>query len=485
MVENNENDIPEDEPSFAELLEAYEGRSEDALQVGDKVAVRVIAIGKEAVFVDTGTKIDGSVERAELLDDEGNLTCDLGDTLDLFVVAREEGEIRLSKALSGFGGLQMLQEAHDSQIPVEGKVQATCKGGFDVRLLQHRAFCPISQIDIRYVENPEDYVGQTHSFLVTQFENRGRNIVVSRRRLLEKEREASRQAFMADLKADALCEGRVVRVLPFGAFVELAPGVEGLVHVSELSWSRVTEAGDVVREGDRLTVKVLEIKAGESGQAPRIALSLKQVGANPWEADIDRFKAGDVVPAKITRCAPFGAFAEVAPGIEGLIHISEFSFIQRVRKAEDIVSPGETVSVMIKSVDREHRKLALSLRDVGGDPWQRLPEKYRQGQAVEGTVEKKAPFGLFIAIEPGVTGLLPKARWGDAADPGRLENAKPGDRFSVVIESIDLEQRRLSLGPGERADGGGDWQSFAKAGESSMGSLADKLQAALKAKKNQ
>ena len=335
------------------------------------------------------------------------------------------------------------------------------------------------------METPEDYVGQTLSFLVTQFEARGRNIVVSRRRLLEKEREAAREAFMAELKPDSLHEGRVVRVVPFGAFVELVPGVEGLVHVSELSWSRVENAGDVVREGDHLTVKLLEVKAGEANQAPKLSLSLKQAGDNPWETVIERFKAGDVVPAKITRCAPFGAFAEVVPGIEGLIHISELSFVQRVRKPEDLVTPGETVSVMIKSVDREHRKLSLSLRDVGGDPWQTLSTKYRAGQIVEGTVEKKAPFGLFVAIEPGVTGLLPKARWHDALEPGRLENAKPGDRLAVAIESIDLEQRRISLGPSERADGGGNWQSFAPAEEKSMGSLADKLQAALNAKKDQ
>jgi small subunit ribosomal protein S1 len=307
--------------------------------------------------------------------------------------------------------------------------------------------------------------------------------VISRRRLLEKEREAVREAFMAELKPDTLHEGRVVRLVSFGAFVELAPGVEGLVHVSELSWSRVENPGDVVREGDRLTVKVLEIKPGEANQTPKIALSLKQVGADPWESDIARFKAGDVVPAKITRCAPFGAFAEITPGIEGLIHISELSFVKRVRKPEDIVTPGETVSVMIKSVDRAQRKVSLSLRDVGGDPWQTLSDKYRRGQVVEGTVEKKAPFGLFVAIEPGVTGLLPKARWNDAAEPGRLEKAKPGDSIAVTVDTIDLEQRRIGLGPAERADGGGNWQSFAPAGGQSMGSLADKLQAALKAKK--
>jgi len=484
MADETNNDVPGDEPSFAELLEAYGGRSEDALQVGDKVSVRVIALGKDAVFVDTGTKIDGSVDRTELLDKDGNLTCAVGDTLNLYVVAREEGEIRLSRALSGDGGLQMLQEAHESQIPVEGKVQATCKGGFDVRLMQKRAFCPISQIDIRYVEKPEDYVGQTFSFVVTQFESRGRNIVVSRRRLLEKERAANREAFMAELTPESLYEGRVVRVVPFGAFVELVPGVEGLVHVSELSWSRVEKADDLVREGDRLTVKVLDIKPGEGGKPPKISLSHKQAGDDPWKSTIQGFQAGQVVPAKITRCAPFGAFAELAPGIEGLIHISELSFTQRVRKPEDLVTPGETVSVMIKSVDREQRKLSLSLRDVAGDPWQTLSEKYRLGQLVEGTVEKKAPFGLFISIAPGITGLLPKARWSDAVDPGRLENARPGESFPVVIESIDIDQRRIGLGPGERADGGGDWQTYAPAGENAMGALADKLQAALKAKKD-
>lgn len=483
MADENDNDIPEDEPSFAELLESYDGHSEDALQVGDKVAVRVIAIGKDTVFVDTGTKIDGSVEREELVDAEGHPTCEIGDTLELFVVAREEGEIRLSRALSGIGGLQMLQEAHDNQIPVEGKVQAVCKGGFDVRVLQQRAFCPISQIDIRYVETPEDYVGQPFEFLVTQFEARGRNIVVSRRRLLEKEREASRKAFLAGLEAGAVHEGRVVRVVPFGAFVELAPGVEGLVHVSELSWSRVAEPGDVVHEGDPLTVKVLDIKPGEKGQGAKIALSHKQAGDDPWETAIDRFQAGAVVAAKITRCAPFGAFAELTPGIEGLIHISEMSFTQRVRKPEDLVAPGETVSVMVKSVDREHRKISLSLRDVAGDPWDTLADRCRPGQVIEGTVEKKAPFGLFVSLEPGITGLLPKARWSDALEPGRLESAKPGERLSVVVESIDIDQRRIGLGPGERADGGGDWPSFAPSQAGGMGSLADKLQAALNAKK--
>ncbi|MGD8243252.1 MAG: S1 RNA-binding domain-containing protein, partial [Desulfobacterales bacterium] len=167
---------PEEEMSFADMLDAYDGGRAENLQVGDKVTVKVISIGKDAVFVDTGTKIDGTVAHTELTGEDGDLTCAVGDHLDLYVVAMSESEIHLSRALAGAGGLDMLREAHHNQMPVEGKVRATCKGGFEIRMLQRRAFCPVSQMDVQYVENPEDYVGQEHLFLITQFEDRGRNI---------------------------------------------------------------------------------------------------------------------------------------------------------------------------------------------------------------------------------------------------------------------------------------------------------------------
>ncbi len=477
-----ENNPPEEEMSFADMLAAYDEGRADTLQVGHKVNVKIIAIGKEAVFVDTGTKIDGTVDRAELVDEDGALTVAEGDRLDLYVVDMNESEIHLSKALAGAGGLDLLREAHQNQMPVEGKVQATCKGGFEVRMVQRRAFCPVSQMDVQYIENPEEYVGQEHLFVITQFEARGRNIVVSRRRLLEKEQAEAQQAFLDANAPGALCEGRVTRLAPFGAFVEVAPGLEGLVHISELSWSRVENPGDVVREGQTVTVKILAIEEGDKPGRKKIGLSVKQAQGDPWLTEIERFKSEMVVPARITRCMPFGAFAELTPGIEGLIHISALSFTRRVHKPEDVVTPGESVRVMIKSIDRENRKIALSLKDVAGDPWQTVTETFKVGQVVEGVVEKRAGFGLLVTLAPGITGLLPQARIGEAATPGQIEKLKPGDKLAVAIDKIDAGQRRISLGPGDRADDG-DWERFSpEAGGAPMGDLAAKLQAALDAR---
>ncbi len=483
MAAEDEHNPSEEEMSFADMLAAYdEGRS-DTLQIGEKVTVKVIAIGKDAVFVDTGTKVDGTVDRAELTDDNGTLIVSAGDRLDLYVVDMSESEIQLSKALAGAGGLDLLREAHQNQIPVEGKVQATCKGGFEVRVVQRRAFCPVSQMDVQYVENPEDYVGQAHLFLITRFEDGGRNIVVSRRRLLEMEQAEAQKAFLEATAPGALCDGRVTRLAPFGAFIELAPGLEGLAHISELAWSRVEDPRDAVSEGQTVTVKILSIEEGDKPGRKKISLSLKQAQGDPWQTVIERFKPDTVVSARITRCLPFGAFAELTPGIEGLIHISALSFTQRVRQPEDVVSPGESVRVLIKSIDRENRKIALSLKDVAGDPWQSVTDNYKVGQIVEGVVEKRAGFGLLVTLAPGITGLLPQARFGEAEKPGRLERTKPGEKLAVSVDKIDTAQRRISLGPGDRAEDK-NWEQFSPAaGDAPMGDLAAKLQAALAAKK--
>ncbi len=424
MSTEDEQNPPEEEMSFADMLAAYDDGRSNTLQVGDKVLAKIIAIGKDAVFVDTGTKIDGTVDRAELTDEDGNVSAVVGDRLDLYVVAMSESEIHLSKALAGAGGLDLLREAHQSQMPVEGKVQATCKGGFEVRMVQRRAFCPVSQMDVQYIEDPENYVGQEHLFLITQFEERGRNIVVSRRRLLEKEQAEAQKAFLAATAPGAICEGRVTRLAPFGAFVELVPGLEGLVHVSELAWSRVDNPGDVVAEGETVRVKILAIEDGDKPGRKKISLSVKQVQGDPWQTEIERFQPETVVPARIMRCMPFGAFAELTPGIEGLIHISALSFTQRVRKPEDIVAPGESVRVMIKSIDRENRRISLSLKDVAGDPWQTVTEDFKLGQIVEGMVEKRAGFGLLVTLAPGITGLLPQSRFGEAGQPGRYRSCQ-------------------------------------------------------------
>lgn len=490
MNEEIGEEIPEEtedtesaEESFADLFEAYDKNVSDDIRVGDKISGEIISIGRDAVFVDTGTRIDGVVEKAELLNDEGELDCKVGDVLELYAVSVKGGEIRLSRAVTGGGGLEVLQEAYEESIPVEGKVKSLNKGGFDVLLGNRRAFCPISQMDIHYVEKPEDYVGEAFEFFITDFEESGRNIVLSRRKLLEKAVEKARKSFFEDLVVGSELTGRVTKLMPFGAFVELTPGVEGMVHISELGWSRVEKPSDVLQVGDTVKVKVLGVAPDEKSHQMKISLSIKQTADDPWLSVTDRFKESDVVEGKVSRCAPFGAFVEIEPGIEGLVHISEMSYRKRVLKAEDVVSPGDLIQVLIKEIDSSRQRISLSMREVEGDPWAGIARKYRTGQAVEGTVEKHENFGIFVSLEPGISALLPKSRIRESASPGRIEKARPGDTIPVVIENVNVEERKISVGPGDAQDEG-EWRRFVpgKDKNEGMGSLGEKLKQALAAK---
>lgn len=476
--ENNEDQ----ELSFAAMLEAYSPGADADMGVGDKISGRIVSIGRDAVFVDTGSKIDGVVDKAELLDKSGELSVSEGDTIELYVVALSDEEIRLSKALSGIGGLNMLKEAYHKAAPVEGKISETCKGGVRVEILQRKAFCPVSQIDINFVEDPADFVGETFNFLITTFEENGRNIVVSRRALLAREQEKARKEFYQTLSVGATLDGKVTRIMPYGAFVELASGVEGLVHVSEMSWSRAARPESLAKVGDSALVKVIGMEPDRQPGLLKISLSMKQLTADPWNNAGDLFHQGDKVQGTVTRCANFGAFVEVAPGIEGLIHISEMSYTKRVLKPEEVVSAGETVAVMIKEVDLEKRRLSLSLRDAEGDPWVDITKKYKIGQALEGKLEKKEKFGFFINLEPGITGLLPKSNLNRASKPADLEKLKEGDGIPIIIEALNPGERKITLTPADSADEQ-NWQSFSDASANSLGALGEKLQLALDKKK--
>lgn len=485
MNEENTPELPpeEEEESFADLFESYSQDLNTDVRVGDKVRAEIISIGKDAVFMDIGAKIDGVAEKQELVDESGSLPFEVGDVLELFVVSRNEAEIHLSRALSGIGGEHMLQEAYDSRMPVEGKVTATCKGGVSVEIFKRRAFCPISQIDLSYVENPEEHVDQSYQFLITRLEGGGKNIVVSRRRLLAKEQEKSKKAFFETLAVDQFLDGRVTRVMPYGAFVELSPGVEGMVHVSELSWSRVETPQEVVAEGDPLRVKVLGIEDGAKPGQKKISLSVKQVEGNPWETELDRFSVGQRVRGKVTRCAAFGAFVEIAAGIEGLVHISELSYTRRVTKPEEVVQPGEAVAVLIKEIDPDRRRISLSLREAEGDPWVEAVEKFQVGLTVPGTVEKKERFGIFVNLAPGVTGLFPKSKIGQSADPSSIERLREGDAITVTVAEIDPGGRRITLAAGDAAVGE-NWKQYSgKDASGGMSALGEQLQKALTGKK--
>lgn len=465
---------------FEESLKADKAKR---YSVGDKVQAEILVLGKEQVFVAIGPGKDGVVERRDLKNAEGNTPYKVGDKLDLYVTQVKGGEIRLSPNPTAKNLAEDLEDAFDMELPVEGKVVEAVNGGFRVQLKGKLAFCPISQIDTKRVDQPELYIGQRYEFRITKFEEGGRNIVVSRRKLLEAERELNIGAFTEERKSGDVVSGRVSRLEKFGAFIEIAPGVDGLAHISELSWSRVNDPSEVLKVGQDVVVKILKMETVEGKL--RISLSLKQAGAEPWDNFPANIKPGQVVEGRATRCLKFGAFVELVPGIEGLIPLSEMSYTKRVTRSDELVKEGETVSVMVKEIDPVNRRIALSLKDAGTDPWSLVAHKFPVGTVVKGKVERREPYGLFIKLDEGVTGLLPKSKALESPD-FPFEKLRIGDEVTVQVGELRTAERRISLQPPGDASAD-DWKGYvAQGGAASagagFGTLADKLKAAMEKK---
>lgn len=472
---------------FAAMLAAHETTGH-RLQTGQKVTGTVIAVTGDSVFVDVGIKVDGIMERKDILDAEGKETAGPGDTVEAWVVGVSSQEIRLSRSMSG-SGVAALEDARDTAIPVDGRIVGTCKGGYTVEVMGKTAFCPGSQIGLAAAEEADTLVGRTLQFLVIRVENRGRNIVVSRRALLDRERQAQLEALLEKLTVGATVEGKISRFAAFGAFMELDTAVEGMIHLSELSWSRVSAPDEAVSLGDTVRAKVLSISKNDKGQV-RISLSRKQAEGDPWQDVAQKIEAGTVVQGKVVRLAPFGVFIEILPGIEGLAHISELSWTKRVTKPEEIVQAGDTVAVKIKDINTESRRISLSLREAEGDPWQDAAQRFAAGSLVQGTVEGRSPHGLFITLAPGIAGLLPAGVIKNSKNSGQYSKLDKGDSVALMVQNIDTAMRRISLAPeGTEASPAADdkaWKQHANLGGTSgntgINTLAQALHKAMQNK---
>ena len=473
-----------EDSEFAKLFEAsMKQNPARRYSLGDKVKGEVLVVGKDEIFVSLAPGKEGIVHRRDLIDAEGKMSHKSGDKLDLYVIQVRGTEIHLSPNPTSKNLAADLQDAYNMKIAVEGKVAEVCNGGFRIQLKGKLAFCPISQIDIKRVEQPDEYLGKRFEFKITKFDEGGRNIIVSRRRILEDARELNVGAFTEDRKQGEIVHGRVTRIEKFGAFIEIAPGIDGLAHISELSWSRVGDPNEVLRTGQEVSAKILKIETVEGKL--RIALSLKQVGAEPWDNLPPSISVGQVIEGKVTRCAKFGAFVELAPGIEGLIPMGEMSFTKRVTSSDELAKEGETVAVMIKEVDVEKRRISLSLKDAGTDPWSLVAHKFPVGANVKGKVERREPYGLFIKLDEGVTGLLPKSKANERPE-FPFEKLRVGDEVVVQIAELRSSERRISLAPPGDASSD-DWKGFVAQGGTantgSLGTLADKFKAAMDKKK--
>jgi small subunit ribosomal protein S1 len=350
---------PDDEEDFAAMFAASEqGKRAKRPKIGDLVKGTIVTLGKDAVFVDLGGKAEGQLDRAQVTDAEGKLLVKIGDVIEARVAADAGGVLSLRVKLGrGPEARAELAQAQELGIPVEGLVTEVVKGGLSVDVAGVRGFCPASQIDTRFVEDLAVYIGQRLTFRVTRYEP-PRNLLLSRRALLEEENEKRAVETRKNLIPGVVIRGRVMSFKPYGAFVDIG-GIEGMLHVSELGYSRVDKPEDVLRVGQELDVAILKV------DGDRVSLSLKALGDDPWNTTTAKLGEGARVKGTITRLQPFGAFVEIAPGVEGLVHISELGGGRRINHPKEAVSIGQEVEATVLSIDHERRRLSLSLASSG------------------------------------------------------------------------------------------------------------------------
>ncbi len=382
---------------FASMFESSLGQTSKTLKVGDQLRAEILSIGKTESFVSTGTPHDGILLNADLLDESKTLKYKVGDTIDVVVVKTGRDEIRVTRKGSKSAPVDFdsLEDAFDMELPVEGKVTEVVNGGYRVSVQGQSAFCPVSQLGSRPGQDASEFIGKKFEFLITQFDAKKKNIVVSRRKLLSLQKVENEGLWMQAHKVGDLVDGRVTRTEQFGAFVDLGGGVEGLVHVSEIGYTRLKHAADGIRVGDPVQVKILRVEEEES-----------------------------------------------------------------------------------------RLKISLSIKQAGGlsDPWMQVPQKFPVGTMVDGIVDKKEVFGLFVVLTPGINGLLPKSKWRDAEESKNYEKLKKGDTVKVRIDEIKFEERKISLGlPTEAEDN--SWREHQSA-QAFGGALGGSLAAAFAQAKN-
>lgn len=413
--------------------------------VGDQVDARISNIGEKYVYFELGGVDEGIGLRSDFADDEGELSVSVGESVKLYVINLKGGTVHLANKLSSSeAALEVLEAAYSTGVPVEGRVEATNKGGFDVLIDGLRAFCPLSQIELAYTEEPDAHIGKTYRFKVTKFDEAGRNIVVSRSVLQAAEQAVIAEELKETLEVGSVVQGKVTRLADFGAFVDVGGGIEGLVHVSELGFSRVEHPSEAVSVGDVIEVAVKKIEETDEGQL-RIGLSLKATKEDPWLARIGDFVEGQQVEGTVTRLESFGAFVEIADGLEGLVHISEMSWEQHVKRAQDVVSVGDRVSVEILNIDAMKQRMGLSLKLQSGDPWSSIEERFALGSEVSGQVENIEDFGAFIRLPNGITALLPRSEMNLQRDATPHMRFKKGEEVTARVLSIETDRRRMAL----------------------------------------
>lgn len=400
--------MTDDDKSFAEMFQETAATTKEQLRPGQKIEATVVRIAKDWIFLDLGAKSEGSVAKNEFTDAEGNLTVAEGDRVQVYFLSQKKSERLFTAKVSGGAVAGHLDEACRNGIPVEGTVTGETKGGFEVKFSGSvRAFCPFSQMEMRRIENSEEYIGKKFAFRVTKFSEHGKNIVVSRRALLEEERAQQKEALQQSLAVGQTVKGVITSIREFGAFVDIG-GIEGLIPVSEIAWGRIEDIHERLAVGQEVTVTVLKLDWDQD----RYSFSLKDSLPDPWEGISGMFAEGSVVTGKVVRLTEFGAFVSLAPGIDGLVHISKLGAGRRISHPREVVQVGDALEVKIDSVDPEKKRLSLSLPmpaktegqeagKAGGRKDKGAGESENQGDFRQYIAEKKkeaAPMATFADL---------------------------------------------------------------------------------------
>jgi small subunit ribosomal protein S1 len=413
--------------SFAEAFEA--SLNFKTPEVGELLRGTIVSISGDDAFVSYGGPSEAVMDAAEL---EG---LEVGDAIEGTVV-KSSPDIRISRKLAkGKASLEQLRQMYENRLPVEGKVSGRNKGGFEVNISGLRAFCPLSQIALGKIENPDAFVGQNFEFRVTELSDDGRRIVVSRAALLKEAAASRAEEARKQIVPGAELAGHVKTLTPFGAFVDLG-GVDGLLHVSEMSRRRVTDPKELVAIGQEVKVRVIKVE----NDGKRISLSMKEFEADPWSDVEERYAPGTPFNGRIVRSTDFGFFVEVEPGLDGLVHVSQLPI--GVKASDPTVAIGQSVAGWVREVDASKKRLSLSLREVAvSDPWEGAGQKYPIGRVVETTVDHAGAPGLFVQLEPGLVGLVPNSEIDNAV----ASSVKAGDKLVVRVMSVDPSRKRISL----------------------------------------
>ncbi|MBE0596634.1 MAG: 30S ribosomal protein S1 [Desulfuromonadales bacterium] len=444
MVENEstqhdpelDDEFGENEQSFSEMFE----KSIRELNVGDVVEGTIVQVNPDSVIVDVGYKSEGMIPLSEFNDENGRIEVKVGDKIDVLFerTENENGLIGLSKEKAD---RQKIWNSLEEGAAVEGRIISRIKGGLSVDI-GVSAFLPGSQVDLRPVRNLDKLLGETFQFKIIKLNKRRGNIVLSRRVLLEEQRESQRSDTLLGLSEGQVVEGVVKNLTDYGAFVDLG-GIDGLLHITDMSWGRVNHPSDILAVGDKIQVKVLKFDR----ERERVSLGLKQIAPDPWLAVEEKFPVGARVQGKVVSLTDYGAFIELEEGVEGLIHVSEMSWTKRVKHPNKILNIGDEIEALVLALDIPNRRISLGLKQAETNPWEVIGEKFPIGTVIEGQVKNITDFGIFVGVDEGIDGLV---HISDLSWTKRVKHPselyKKGDIVKAVVLNIDRENERFSLG---------------------------------------